>query len=669
MTETACVFVAIETFMTILQRAVGNLIVQFAWVPISDFSAPTGAPSLFLRFTDTIAGWFRVPTHDIPMGLRVSQVCDYIYKQYRSGHSTDADELLGKWCESARAGGADSELQQSVFGLMMLEDIKVFLMSTENQLWHEIIEETENFLDMLDRRPPPPPQVETLVPPGADRRMATVRPCIMDQTVREPATTTPFGHTGKMKYLTLKIVQKMGFQDIAISGQYYRESYTPETQILEEMQANNEDMTGMILMFAPNDLDRRAGVNCIKRFKVPNAFLDLTFQASVRFADSNFMQSVLDAVQELDGIFNKMRDVPQDPWRPDDCVNRQGARGEISVNLVDIMEFLELEPNGRMNMTARRQLEQTFATWKSHEAFRRRVVAILFEEGRGLANCTDYGHVASFLRTQFPQTEKYRILVHAHAGQSNQQDAASVEALCSGANGVWAALIPQAAQKGHNSSMVFLDNMLQLGNEHVLRDFRLHQARECARHCYYLNFNTYNIPDDCPIWGGRGDQLVHTAFVRHVGGATWRAQNHPRLYDIWHDQQREKLLSRRDSDLHVQVLQERVVLDRTARGQYRIAPLVSDTETWIRRIDELKVVQDLPTSQERDRRLREFADGIRGLGFALMNANIRANLNERTTLQRLAGIVQRNREEASPCHRIERIENYLKSTYHQGQGE
>ena len=45
----------------------------------------------------------------------------------------------------------------------------------------------------------------------------------MDHSIREPATNTPFGHSGYMKYLTLKIVQAMGMKDIAVAGLYYKE--------------------------------------------------------------------------------------------------------------------------------------------------------------------------------------------------------------------------------------------------------------------------------------------------------------------------------------------------------------------------------------------------------------------------------------------------------------
>ena len=62
------------------------------------------------------------------------------------------------------------------------------------------------------------------------KNLRQTHPVVMDHTVREPATTTPFGHTGYMKYLCLQIVQKMNLRNIAISGQYSGWSYTPETQ-------------------------------------------------------------------------------------------------------------------------------------------------------------------------------------------------------------------------------------------------------------------------------------------------------------------------------------------------------------------------------------------------------------------------------------------------------
>ena len=100
--------------------------------------------------------------------------------------------------------------------------------------------------------------------------------------------------------------------------------------------------------------------------------------------------------------------------------------GEISLNLVDLMEFLELRTDGCMAASKQQQAEKAFAVWQEDPTFCRRVVAILTEEGRGCANYLDYGHLVKWLRRHFPHK---RILVHAHAGPGNTQDAASVEAV------------------------------------------------------------------------------------------------------------------------------------------------------------------------------------------------------------------------------------------------
>ena len=80
-----------------------------------------------------------------------------------------------------------------------------------------------------------------------------------------------------MKFLTLQIVKRMGFKDVAITGQYYESSYTPETQVLEWMRYKGEPMDGMVAMFGPGE--RAAGIKAIRDFGIPNAFLDLTFKA------------------------------------------------------------------------------------------------------------------------------------------------------------------------------------------------------------------------------------------------------------------------------------------------------------------------------------------------------------------------------------------------------
>ena len=65
----------------------------------------------------------------------------------------------------------------------------------------------------------------------------------------------------------------------------------------------------------------------------------------------------------------------------------------------------------------------------------------------------------------------------------------------------------------------------------MLQDFGLFQASQCARHIYYLNFNSYDIPGDCPIWGDRVNKLTHSAFCT-VKGEEWR-QRRGNYYNVW----------------------------------------------------------------------------------------------------------------------------------------
>ena len=91
-----------------------------------------------------------------------------------------------------------------------------------------------------------------------------------------------------MKFLTLQIVKRMGFKDVAVTGQYYGSSYTPETQVLEWMRYKGEPMEGMVAMFGPGE--RAAGIKAIRDFGIPNAFLDLTLKAEGIFKPSSSIE-------------------------------------------------------------------------------------------------------------------------------------------------------------------------------------------------------------------------------------------------------------------------------------------------------------------------------------------------------------------------------------------
>jgi len=336
---------------------------------------------------------------------------------------------------------------------------------------------------------------------------------------------------------------------------------------------------------------------------------------------------------------------------------------------VDIMEFLEMGMGGApsgVNPDKLKELEDIFTLWKSCEVFKRRVVAILIEEGRGRATLSAYRAVVKLLRKTFKMqddkelrlehschaclsdfvsdaeychrcgckrrhetcVDRYRILCHAHGGHG-LEDAAALEILNQGGEGCWSALIPQAAQAGHNCWAVFLDNLLNEGNQHVGKLFDMSRLMQCARHCYYLNFNTYDVTGDCPIWGGRSQAVLHTAF-KVESGDDWkrRALNE---YNEFPEEVQKSLQATREKRTKEE--QNYKPPKEDVPDNYRISPLVSDPGTWTSR---LLTDCALITRAEAN----DVMPCVRKLGFALMNANIRLDMNSKAGLKKLVDIAK-----------------------------
>ena len=65
--------------------------------------------------------------------------------------------------------------------------------------------------------------------------------------------------------------------------------------------------------------------------------------------------------------------------------------------------------------------------------------------------------------------------------------------------------------------------------------------------------------------------------------------------------------------------------EKQTEGDYRISPLVSDLDTWTMRISETRILGPREISGE-------ISEEVRTVGFALMNAGLRVNLDARRTL-------------------------------------
>lgn len=97
------------------------------------------------------------------------------------------------------------------------------------------------------------------------------------------------------------------------------------------------------------------------------------------------------------------------------------------------------------------------------------ITGILFEAVRGSRFTFESDALVTLMRHYNPPPCK--IPVHLHSG-NGLEDAATIEAILAGADGMWSGLTPQAAQGAHGSSPMFLMNLLRAGNQYVRKMFR-----------------------------------------------------------------------------------------------------------------------------------------------------------------------------------------------------
>ena len=342
---------------------------------------------------------------------------------------------------------------------------------------------------------------------------------------------------------------------------------------------------------------------------------------------------VLSAIHEADQHLRQR--VHRNSWH-------EPASGEVYINFVDLMEFLNLAHDGGVDHDARSALEQLFKGLKGDDAFQKRVTAILFEEGRGLAQVRDYTWMTKYLREQFPNPT--RLLVHGHGGSKVHE--ASLASFEAGADGIWAAFIPAAAQNGHNSVFGFLDDLRQHGNERAKRHFNLSLGIPVAKLLHYLNFNTVKIPEDCPIYGANNAyaRKVHTDFD-FTAAKAWhgRAQNE---YNQLHQDQAKFL-----EDILTQAKQLSLRATECSRPQgpgfaYRIAPLVSDAMTVGSRVfgDRLVVERRVGSCNMSEQDLkRQLGSALQAVFHSVMVADIRVNFDCSENLAVAQQLIERNK--------------------------
>jgi CRP-like cAMP-binding protein len=111
------------------------------------------------------------------------------------------------------------------------------------------------------------------------------------------------------------------------------------------------------------------------------------------------------------------------------------------------------------------------------------------------------------------QWMEMELLVHVHKG-FGLSETITLEALASGATGVWAGLCDTGVGVGHNSSLLTFTNLARMGNQHVLERFDLATLRDVAREIYQLATRA-SIPDTAEIFSDRAFDMIFNGGFGH----------------------------------------------------------------------------------------------------------------------------------------------------------
>ena len=119
------------------------------------------------------------------------------------------------------------------------------------------------------------------------------------------------------------------------------------------------------------------------------------------------------------------------------------------------------------------------------------ITSILYEDVRGSRFIFESNALVKLMRRYLAAPRK--ILAHRHSGNGTE-DAATIEAVLEGADGVWAGFTPQAAGGGHGSAVMFLTNLVRAGNPHVERLYQLEKLVEVARRMWQIHDRLWTNP-------------------------------------------------------------------------------------------------------------------------------------------------------------------------------
>ena len=324
---------------------------------------------------------------------------------------------------------------------------------------------------------------------GIEAKMARLRelePCILDMSFREATLSSRYGHTLADKIELYELAREFGFTDFGLSNFYDFPSVTD--QFLDWLLANDVPLDQFLVTIGvepgdgSNTVARSPAVVRTEEAGIPNVILVVEVRPCTVELSGRDREEML---RDIDRYIRHYRaQLPPETER----------QGRIYIRIADIFDAFDDDPH---------YLVQVLKLLGASP-----ITGILYEDVRGSRFTFESNALVRLMRRYLPRPRK--ILAHPHSG-NGMEDAATIEAVVAGADGVWSGFTPQAAQGGHGSALMFLTNLVRAGNPHVQRLYQLEKLVEVARRMWQIH-DRHDVEPNQPVVGERAYRYVDQYF-------------------------------------------------------------------------------------------------------------------------------------------------------------
>ena len=313
-----------------------------------------------------------------------------------------------------------------------------------------------------------------------------VEPCLIDMSSREATLSSYFGHTLDDKKELYNVAKGLGFNDFGLSNFFAFPSVSDGfvEYLIEQKESLDPFFTTIAVepLVPGQPFPRGPAATQTLNFGIPNVILLVEMRPSTLVSVGSSKEKMLADLKEH--VLEYRRLLPEHTDR----------QGRIYIRFGDPFDTYDEDPE---------YLVQIFKMLSSLD-----VTGILFEDVKGTRFPFETFALVRLMRHYLPKP--FKLLAHPHLGNGTE-DAAALECILAGGDGVWSGFTPQAAQGGHGSALMLLTNLMRARNPRVREMFNTEKFQDAAERMWRVHDHC-EIPPNTAVVGERAYLYVDKYF-------------------------------------------------------------------------------------------------------------------------------------------------------------